>query len=330
MRKAHWAAAITLSFALGLMAQDAGPSATITNGLVIARLHLPDAEHGYYRGTRFDWSGVIAILEYRGHSYFGQWFPIYDPKLHDSITGPVEEFRTGSSALGYAEAKSGETFVKIGVGVLRKPEEAAYSFRNPYEIVDGGKWTVNKHRDSVEFTHVVADPKTGYAYLYRKTVRLAARKPELILEHSLKNTGARVIQTSVYDHHFFFLDGDPTGPDFTVTFPFDLQTDREMTGLAAIRGRQIVYLKTLETGEIASTPLRGFGATSADYDFRIENKSRGTAVRVTADQPITRLLFWSIRTTLCPEAFMDMTIQPGGESHWRITYDFEAPPPPGR
>src|ERR1051326_2122289 len=103
------------------------PQAEISNGLIRAKLYLPDAEKGYYRATRFDWSGVISSLQYKGHEFFGQWFPRYDPKLHDSITGPVESFKTGDTALGYDEAKPGETFIRIGVGVLRKPEERQYN-----------------------------------------------------------------------------------------------------------------------------------------------------------------------------------------------------------
>ena len=44
-----------------------------------AKLYLPDAQQGYYRATRFDWSGQIASLESQGHNYFGQWFEKYDP-----------------------------------------------------------------------------------------------------------------------------------------------------------------------------------------------------------------------------------------------------------
>src|SRR4051794_26812254 len=77
------------------------PGAEITNGSTIAKLMLPDAERGYYRGTRFDWSGQIQSLHSNNHEYFGQWFPKYDPKLHDAIMGPVEEFVTDDSALGY-------------------------------------------------------------------------------------------------------------------------------------------------------------------------------------------------------------------------------------
>ena len=112
------------------------PQAEITNGQIRVKLYLPDVRNGYYRGTRFDWSGVIAGLEYKGHNYYGPWFNRVDSKVHDfsyegaeivaspgsGITGPVEEFQTNRSALGWDEAKAGGTFIKIGVGMLRKDE----------------------------------------------------------------------------------------------------------------------------------------------------------------------------------------------------------------
>ena len=39
------------------------PQAEITNGILKAHLYLPDNENGYYRATRFDWSGIISSLE---------------------------------------------------------------------------------------------------------------------------------------------------------------------------------------------------------------------------------------------------------------------------
>ena len=50
---------------------------------------------------------VIQSLKMKEHEYFGQWFPKYDPKLHDAIMGPVEEFVYNEMALGYDEAKAG-------------------------------------------------------------------------------------------------------------------------------------------------------------------------------------------------------------------------------
>ena len=297
------------------------PEARITNGPVKATILLPDAGHGYYRGTRFDWSGAIASLEYQGHNYFGKWFEKYDPKIHDAIMGPVEEFRTNDSALGYDEAKPGETFVKIGVGVLRKQDDPAYKFTTNFEIVNGGKWTYKSSPNQVQFKHELTDA-SGYAYVYEKTVRLVKDKPQMIIEHRLKNTGKRTIETSVYNHNFFVIDGQPSGPDFTVTFPFALQTVADVSNTAVANGNKLTYVRELPTGESVFTELKGYGSTARDYDIRVENTREKVGVHIVGDRPLSKLLFWSIRKTLCPEAYVSMKIDPGKTSEWKITYDF--------
>ena len=45
------------------------PVLRIANRHVSALVCLPDAERGYYRGTRFDWGGVVRDLRSRGHRY---------------------------------------------------------------------------------------------------------------------------------------------------------------------------------------------------------------------------------------------------------------------
>jgi hypothetical protein len=289
------------------------PSAEITNGVIKAKLLLPDPVDGYYRATRFDWSGQIASLEYKGHNYFGQWFPKWDPMAHDSIMGPVESF----SPLGYDEAPVDGTFVRIGVGKLKKPQEARTNEFRTYEIVDGGKWNVKAGRDQVEFVHILEG-----VYEYRKVVRLIPGKPELAIEHTLKNTGKKAIETDVYNHNFFMLDGQPTGPDIVVSFPFTITGTRPMNGLAEIRGKELVYLSELQTRQTAQTDIAGYGASASDFDFRVENRKTGTGVRQTGDRPITRINFWSIRTTICPEAYHRITVEPGKETKWKIGYEF--------
>ena len=49
------------------------PAIRLSNGEIKAKVYLPDPVRGYYRATRFDWSGVIASLEYDGHNFFGPW-----------------------------------------------------------------------------------------------------------------------------------------------------------------------------------------------------------------------------------------------------------------
>ncbi|HKY20620.1 MAG TPA: hypothetical protein VJM31_05320 [Vicinamibacterales bacterium] len=295
------------------------PAATISNSRIRASIYLPDAKTGYYRGTRFDWSGVVSSLTWNNHEYFGQWFERYDPATHDAITGPVEEFLTGDAALGYANAAVGGTFIRIGVGVLRKPAEPAFQRFHTYEIVDPGKWTINTETDRIEFIHELSDG-AGYAYEYRKTLQLAGET--LVLEHELKNTGKKPIVTSVYNHNFFTLDKRTTGPDFVVRFPFAPRATPALKDLAEIRGRDVAFLQEFQPKQTISTQLDGFGSATSDYGFEVENRATSAGVRVTGDRPLNKLLLWSSFRTVCPEPYIDASVEPGRSTSWRTTYAF--------
>ena len=128
-------------------------------------------------------------------------------------------------------------------------------------------------KDYVEFTQELNDPATGYGYTYRKTVRLAAGKPEMTIEHSLKNTGRQPIRSNVYNHNFLVLDKTAPGPDLVITMPFEVKSPRPPAAdMAEISGKQIRYKKTLEQQERVFFPIQGFGADAKDYDIRIEDK----------------------------------------------------------
>jgi hypothetical protein len=299
------------------------PEASISNGAIKAKLYLPDPNTGYYRATRFDWSGQMPDLEYKGHTYFGEWNPApYDPKLHDAIMGPVEEFLTNGVGLGYADAKPGGTFVKIGVGVIRKPDEPRFQQFKTYEIADPGKWSVKKRGDSVEFTQIVSDPSSGYAYRYTKVVSLSKGKPEMVLSHRLKNTGKKAIESDVYEHNFYMLDKQPTGPDVIVKFPFEVHATQDLHGFAQTQGKEFTYLKELTGRQSVQSNLTGFGSDPKDYDIAEENRKTGAGVRQTSDRPLVRINYWSIRSTACPEPYIHMNIEPGKEFTWKIAYEF--------
>ena len=75
--------------------------------------------------------------------------------------------------------------------------------------------------------------------------------------------------------------------------------------------------------------IRGFGTDAKDYDFRIENRSVGAGVRITADRPLSRVALWAIRAPLSIEPFIVMTVAPGTEFTWRIKYEYYAIPKSG-
>ena len=45
-------------------------------------------------------------------------------------------------------------------------------------------------------------------------------------------------------------------------------------------------------------------------------------MHITGDQPIVKLVYWSIRSTFCPEPYIALSAEPGHEVKWKYTYEF--------
>ena len=305
------------------------PSAHIGNGLINAKIYLTDSKKGFYRGTRFDQTGIIGSLVLGGQGFYGPWFDHTSPDVMDyiftpdgivagpdsAISGPVEEF----APIGFDEAAPGGAFLKIGVGVLRKPDAAAYDHYRLYDVADAGTRSVQATKSSVTFTQDIAG-----AFHYVKTLWLVPGKPQMRIEHILTNTGRKPISTSVYDHNFLTL--SPGNADITVTLPFTVRPDNSPNPeLARIDGNRIAYVRPLKDKEGVSFHIAGFGDTSRDYDIEVANAKTGAGVRVTADQPLTKMNLWSIRSVMAVEPYIAIDLAPGATKRWTYTYTYQAP-----
>ena len=322
--------AVVISGAAALAAE---PRKEISGGGIRVTINLPDAKDGYYRSSRFDWAGQIFSLEYAGHSYYGPWYTQRREGVDDwayegneilvggpsSATGPTEEF----SVLGYDDAPPGGAFVKIGVGTLKRPDATAYNHTNVYEVIDTGKWNIRSSPSSVEFTQILNGPD-GYAYVYRKTIRLATDKPQMTIEHSLKNTGAKPIAGTVYNHNFLTLDHKPIGLGYTITVPYDIKVTRTLNPDAVdVQGNKIIYKKTLEGQDRGGVQFTGNSTTDPkDNAFSIESPALGAGMRVQGDHPLLRINLWAIRSVAGVEPFIELKIDPDKELHWAYTYDY--------
>jgi hypothetical protein len=49
------------------------PHVYLKNEKLRVKVYLPDAQKGFYRGTRFDWAGVLGEVEFAGHKVFALW-----------------------------------------------------------------------------------------------------------------------------------------------------------------------------------------------------------------------------------------------------------------
>jgi hypothetical protein len=325
-----------LAGAVAVMA--AGPPvAEISNGNIRATVYLPDPVNGFYHGTRFDWSGTVRSLEANGHTYYGPWFTMRSETVRDfiydgedivagpcsSTMGPADEFRP----IGYDAAKPGGTFVKIGVGVLKRIDEKAYDAYRLYPIADHGKWSVNRKGDSIEIIQILNDESSSYGYEYRKTLRLINGKSEMALEHSLKNIGKNAIETQVYNHNFLIIDGKGPQAGTAVTLPFTVSTGQKPNPeLAAIEGNKVVYKKTLAGEDVVQFPITGFGDTASDHEIRIESKALKAGMSMRGDKPLKSVNLWSIRSNVSVEPFVAVSVAAGEEFRWTSSYRYYSIP----
>ena len=293
---------------------DQYPSAVISNDEVQMKVYLPDPENGLYRATRFDWSGVIGSVRYKGHEYFGYWKDTQDPMFHEDLTGPVEGYI--EPGLGYEEADPGGGFIRIGIGILEKEDEPRFSWRKTYRILDHGKWTTNQGQDWITFTHEI-ESDFGYGYTYEKTIRL--KDNGFSIEHRLQNTGEKTIETDQFNHNFFMIDGETSGPAFTISFPFQVSTSDDMRGFLEINDKDLYFIQEMVDTNVFIS-LGGYGTSAEDHEVTVTNNKSGAGVTYEVDKPLYRLVFWACETTLSPENSVWISVEPGGEERWTSDY----------
>jgi hypothetical protein len=314
---------------------------TIGNGLVAMKIYTPDAQKGLYIGSRFDWAGIVGSLTYKGQEYYGPWVDMQAPDTKDFVfvgdggqhivvgqgegigTGPIEEFYDeNQQPLGYDLAKPGGTFVKIGVGVLRRIDDAPYDHFRLYPIVDGGKRTMHVTKTSITFTQDVSDPSSGFGYSYSKTLRLAPGKAELVLEHHLRNTGTKPIDTMVFDHNFLKL--SEGNENLQITLPFTVVSDPPPPAdMVKIDGNKISYIKPMTDTMRVKIPIAGFGKTAKDYEAQIVDTRTGFGMSFKGDLPLSDMHVWSIRNVMGLVPLVSLgSIAPGAQKNWNYTYNY--------
>lgn len=293
----------------------------LSNGILELVAVTPGAP-GTYRGTRFAWAGQIAGVKWNGHHIFGPWQPgPLAPDVHDNVLGTAGEFGMGIAGmpppLGFEEAVPGEGFLKVGVGVLRRPDDEAYNFAGAYELVEAAEWEVAGDRQ-----RLMMRQRCGfgnYGYDYTQTIELMPGAPAFVTRHRLSNTGARPIRQTHYCHNFLVLDGQPVGPDYEITFPFTPAPAFGADSDALMRGPRLGFRQPLRRAVFAM--LEGFCGGPADNQFTVRNLRSGLALRVTGDRPVCRYHFFAAPGAVCPEPFVEIHAAQGEEFTWEHRYE---------
>ncbi len=293
---------------------------------------LPDAEAGRYRGTRFAHVPMVTAAQWNGHAFWGEWNPARGDALgHDSnAIGTAEEFDIDGPA-SYTTAPPGAEFLKIGVGLLRKPvgAETPYRFYDRYEVTHPARLVATRRGDGfVETEQEVRsdDKRLGYRYVHRTA--LVPERAAVRITRTLTNTGSEPLSTEHYCHNFTRIDDDPVGPSYRVGLAFtptsEDATSAEANGLTFAKD-SVAFSRVLPAGAAAFARLAGFPSKGEGAgDFTVGN--RRTGARLTAshsgDLSLARFNVYASPGTVCPEPFGRVKIAPGESCSWQTTYAF--------
>ena len=275
----------------------------------------PDLQEGYYRGTRFDHSGIFRRIVVDGYVLADEWFDVYDPYRHDAVCGTSEEF----AECGYENAEAGDVFLKPGVGLLYKDDDSPYDHFKLYRVADPGRWTVTSEDDEAVFVHVLDGDAWGY--IYEKRVRILDGG-SFEISHRLCNTGAHAISGETYNHNFFTMGDSRPGPEIEFDFPFSpCGTWRSEYDSVKLSEHGIRYLRPLVQGEsvFMGNLNPSDGSEITGEVFRISS-SDGHGVTFFADQPFDHIVFWSNHRVGCIEPFIPYALESGEEFEWNYRF----------
>ncbi len=283
------------------------------------RLNVDIAGTDAYRGTRFDRTGFITQVQMK-ESYHTFCVPeSLLPGHGTGGTGICNEFGL-FQPVGYREAKAGEAFPKLGVGLLTRQNMDAYSFDKPYPVVPF-EVDVEYRQDRISY---VVHPKDcrGYAARLEKTISI--RDATLTIDYRLLNTGSKKIETGEYAHNFFGIDRYSIGPEYILRFPFPVRLEpsalADMPDFMSVAGHEMRWLRVPNREFYFRLP--GYESEHRPFCWELVHLPSGAGVREVSRFPVSMMALWGLSHVVSPEVFIDIRLPPGGLLEWSRVYQF--------
>lgn len=268
-----------------------------------------------YKHSRFDWTGKIVQLTYKGVSFCTTEFADARKK-HESGRGFFNEFGM-DTALGFSEAEMGGWFHKIGVGLLKKDTDS-YDFLKPYEV-QPASFDI-KEEDQALTLVCEAALHLGYAYTLEK--RIALKEDGFAIHYQLVNTGNKTISSEEYTHNFIAIQNTSMGSDYQLTLPFimdptafDQNLNKE--GACCFEANKVRWTDTPEN-PIFFSNLSGKKSSQSRWELR--NKKAGLSISESTNFMTDKVNLWGWSHVASPELFFKFSCLPGQSVAWQRRY----------
>lgn len=284
----------------------------LKNSQIEMLIDLPD---DHYQGARFDWSGKIKRLTYRGVEISGKELA-NQATNQQSGQGFYNEFGI-QTPIGYADVQEGEYFHKIGIGLLKK-EGIDYDFQKDYEIKPA-QFKLDQSNNSLRIK-CQSQAFNGYSYLLKKEVSL--HEQAFNIAYHLTNTGDRSLITEEYNHNFLCFNQELISQDYVLKFPFKLQAHAFGE---TVNPERLVRIGTSEVNFIG-TPQKPFffsnlsGGNKVVAQWALENRKIGLGIEETGSFQTDQVNLWGWTHVISPELFFPINLPPKQTLEWNRTY----------
>jgi hypothetical protein len=269
-----------------------------------------------YRLSRFDWTGKITTVKYKGRRVSSVERTDVDDKINYG-RGFYNEFGI-EDAVGFDETKVGEWFHKIGVGILKK-NDSEYGFFKNYEIKPAS-FNLNSNTDSIEL-YCVSDLVNGYGYILRKTIELLENG--FTIHYRLNNTGKKTIQTDEYNHNFVSIDHDLISENYKLSLPFTLDSSKFKQ---YVNEEEKVKIFKNEIG-FSGTPKEPFffsdltASKMVNPSWDLVNSKKKLRIQEIADFESDKINLWGWNHVVSPEIFFKINLKPNDSVSWTRSYN---------
>lgn len=274
-----------------------------------------------YKGSRFDWNGVIVSARFRGISLVGQEKPLF--QRNPAIYGRALQNEFGiKRCIGYDDCAVGEWFPKIGTGWLRK-DQKPYFFYTKYELEPlkfdcetAGKTEATFSCDSGE--------RNGYAYRYTKKISL--EDSAFRVHYTLENCGTKTLSTDEYAHNFLCVGGRRIDEGYSLSFPWILNPSRF---IETTNPDDILSIKDNRVEIVGETENQFYlgglseGVTEKDglaASWTLEDSARKIRLSETGSFIPSGVHVWGWKSVISPEVFFPFTVESGNIVSWERRY----------